>query len=445
MPKWAETGLTWMCRTAVGGVFLFSGFVKAIDPWGSLYKLEDYAAAMGIDTWPNLLLTGAFLLCCCEFMLGAFLLTGSFRRTSAVCSTLIMAVMLPLTLWIAIANPVADCGCFGDALKIGNWTTFWKNVVLMVMSLWLLFKNRTARCLIDPYLQWLSFTAIGVFIAFIAFAGYRYQPLIDFRDYKVGQPIGYSLDSLDDDAADADNAPWVFRYEKDGVTKDFGEDDVLPDEADGWKFVDRFQRPASDSASTAESATDKKISTDTHPLNAPNFMVWQDGDSAPLPVVDLDGSEHKVLLLMPSLQQVSVAETWRINSLHDWAESHGIYLAAIVSGSDADIAEWKDVSMARYPIYTADDTAIKSLVRGNPAVVYLHNDTIRWKSTLQSLRVEDFMSPDTSADPMAFARDNTTLLRNVSLIYVSVMAALIFLSFTPHLGRMLMIKKTTKR
>ena len=102
--KWWQTALTWLLRIAVGGTFIFSGIVKAIDPWGTLYKLQDYAAAIDLfAAGQSLLLTFAFILFILEFMTGVFLVTGSFRRFSPVMVLLFMAVMLPLTLWIAIA------------------------------------------------------------------------------------------------------------------------------------------------------------------------------------------------------------------------------------------------------------------------------------------------------------------------------------------------------
>lgn len=103
--------LTWIIRIVVGGVFIFSGFAKGIDPYGTLYKVEDYLSVLSLSVWPNLVLVGVFGLCALEFLAGVFLLTGCFRRSSVIIAGGIMAFMLPLTLWIAVSNPVADCGC----------------------------------------------------------------------------------------------------------------------------------------------------------------------------------------------------------------------------------------------------------------------------------------------------------------------------------------------
>ena len=123
--KWVKF-ITWFLREITGAVFVFSGFTKAVDPWGTLYKIEDYLGVMGLDIWPSIVKVGAFTLCAVEFIIGILLCFGTFRRTVCWGAAAIMCFMLPLTLWIAIYDPVPDCGCFGDALVISNWATFWK-------------------------------------------------------------------------------------------------------------------------------------------------------------------------------------------------------------------------------------------------------------------------------------------------------------------------------
>ena len=121
--------LTWLLRIAVGGVFIVSGLSKGIDPWGTFYKTSEYLTAMHIPIVElgNTVLTLVFLLFSSEFIIGVCLLTGCYRKAAPIFAALFMLVMLPLTLWIAIADPVSDCGCFGDFLVISNWATFIKN------------------------------------------------------------------------------------------------------------------------------------------------------------------------------------------------------------------------------------------------------------------------------------------------------------------------------
>lgn len=414
--RWTPV-ITWVLRIAVGIIFIFSGFVKAIDTWGTLYKITDYADAWGFDIWPNLLKVGAFFLCAIEFLLGVFLVTGCFRRGSAILSFLFMCVMLPLTLWIALFNPVSDCGCFGDAVILSNWATFWKNVPLFLATLWLARFNIKIRCLITPALQWIAFIATATFIFAVELAGYDYQPLIDFRPYPIGSAIAGSENDTD--------LEYKFIYRKGDVVQEF-DIDSLPDEEDGWEFIDRKL--------VGEEKENSKHSD--------GFHVWDGNEDVSDIVLNPEGK--RLILLMPELGNVTIATTWKINSLHDWATAHNIDMIAAVSGSPHDIENWEDLSMPDYPIYTADDTAIKELVRGNPAVVFTEDGIVKWKSSLKAINVDDFMATDTSANPMSFATDNHKILLNASLVYLAAMALLITFSLLPNLGKLIFRKKAVE-
>ena len=413
-------------RLLVGAVFIYSGFVKAVDPWGTLYKFEEYVTAMGIPMFHSLLVAGVFALCALEFCIGICALLGCYRRSTPICAAAMMAVMLPLTLWIAIADPVADCGCFGDALIISNWATFWKNVIISAAIVWLLRFNRRAVTVISPAFQWMAIIASLLFIFAISLYGYMVQPLIDFRPYEIGKPIaessaGKNADASNDDSADEDEQ-FVFVYEKDGEKKEFTVDDNLPDEEDGWKFIERKElSPKSKPIKNAKKGGDDAA-----------FRLWDNESGEDVTDKAIRHNGRQILLLMPDLKDASIAVTWNINSLYGWATKHNIDLIAVVSGTESDIADWKDLSMPEYPIYTADDTAIKEVARGNPAVVYTENGIVKWKSTLSSLNTDDFNAPGTPGDPKLFARNSSRTLFNLTAIYLAVMAVVIILSMTPR-------------
>lgn len=417
---------TWIIRLAVGSVFMFSGFAKAIDPYGTLYKVDAYLASMSLDIWPNLELVGVFALCAAEFLVGVFILTGCFRRSTAIIAAIIMAFMLPLTLWIAVSDPVDDCGCFGDAFVISNWATFWKNVALTAAIAWLVVYNKKCHWLVTPALQWIAFVATSIFIVIIELFGYISQPLIDFRPYKQGESI---IDF--ENQTHTEEPQFIFIYEKDGIRKEFRDTDVLPEESEGWEFIDRKELPRQQpTVSTAE--------------NGKSLRIWDKTGEEDVTEEAIGEKGMELLVMMPNLKEVSPATTWKLNSLYEWSIKNNVFMAAVVSGTPDEIDEWEDLSMASYPIFTADDTQIKEVVRGNPAVVYLVDGKIEWKSSLAAINIDDFLSPGTSTDAMTFGTDNMRILRNCLYTYLTIMAVLVFLSFTPAMKNFYLRKNREK-
>ncbi|MDE5954087.1 MAG: DoxX family membrane protein, partial [Duncaniella sp.] len=145
--------MVWTVRVVIGAVFVVSGFAKSIDPWGSYYKIYEYLDVWGWDIPSALVVLAAFALGGFEFVWGCLLLLGCYRRVAVWLLLLMMAFMLPLTLYIAIADPVADCGCFGDFWIISNTATFLKNIVITQLLLYLAVFNRRVDGLFFPYVQ----------------------------------------------------------------------------------------------------------------------------------------------------------------------------------------------------------------------------------------------------------------------------------------------------
>lgn len=178
-------------RVLLVAVFLFSGFVKAADPRGTAYKLVEYARFFGMDDWVNEYLTVAASigLASLEFLIGILLLLGIRRELAGWAVTVMLAILTPFTLFVAIKDPVQDCGCFGDAITLSNWQTFWKNVVLLVLAI-ALFRHRKE---LRPLLSYSSGFVLAVYamVLIVAFACYScyYLPALDFRPYKVGTEL----------------------------------------------------------------------------------------------------------------------------------------------------------------------------------------------------------------------------------------------------------------
>lgn len=402
--------ITWICRIIVGAVFIISGFFKSIDPWGTIYKVNDYLNVLELQLWPNLILIFVFSLCACEFLIGLFILLGCFRRGAIVAAIVIMAFMLPLSFWIAIANPVSDCGCFGEAFAISNWATFEKNIIIVVCLSWLFKFNQDAISLVAPALQWLCFLASFALIGFVEILGYYYQPLIDFRAY----PIGTKLNNSNEDEEDSTVS---FVYKKDDEERIFSEDDILPSEDSGWIFVNRIVNEGN------------KKYTDNQ------FRIWSVETDEDITDEILENDKDQLLILIPDLNSLSLSIGWQLNSLSDWASEKEIAVAAIISGNEHNIEEWADTAIPNYPIYKAEDTNIKILARGNPAIVFIKQGTIIWKSTLKALATDDFMQLNHSSTPMIFFHDNNRILINTVTIWSIIILSLMSMTFIGRLTK----------
>lgn len=410
-----------------GSLFIFSGFTKGIDVWGTVFKFNEYFSVWGYEIPDTLNAVVVFILCLVEFLTGFCLLFGCFRRTAPITAIFIMAVMLPLTLWLAVKNPITDCGCFGDAISLTNWQTFYKNVVITAGCVWLLIYNGKAINIINPYLQWIAVVASGAYLIAIAWLGYYYQPLIDFRPYKIGTEL---VDINDENPDEIDEDEYLrFIYEKNGERKEFTINDELPDEEDGWTFVERTYDVATNDTNIKQPDFSKK--------HLKNLRLFSEDGREDM-TEEVIGNGRQLILMIPKLAEVSAAKTWKINSFYDWCNDEGIEMLATVGGNPYEIALWKDISLAEYPIYTSDDTAIEEVVRGNPGIVYIEDGIIKWKSALKAINIDDFQNEAFTSDPMSFARNNSDILWNLTWVYVVIIAILILISFSPKLLKLIL-------
>ena len=180
-----------VCRFVLAVVFIFSGFVKAIDPLGTQYKIQDYLDAFGwAGIFPDSVsLLASALLGILEFCLGVYLFFGIRRIIAPRAVVAVMAVMTPLTFWLALFNPVSDCGCFGDAVVLSNWETFWKNLVLLAMSVVVLKWRKRIFPLVTTRFDWVIALYGFLYILGMQVYSYRDLPVFDFRPYYAGADI----------------------------------------------------------------------------------------------------------------------------------------------------------------------------------------------------------------------------------------------------------------
>lgn len=401
-------------RWAVGAVFIFSGLAKGIDLWGVIYKVSDYLDAFGWEWAMPYVDAVSVMVPVVEFTIGVLLFAGSFRRVSVWLALAIMAFMLPLTAYIAIYEPVADCGCFGEAWVISNTATFWKNVAITLALIFLLWKNRTVRSLYGPAVQWLTVVFPVVYLLVVMAIGYKSQPLMDFRPYRTGTYII-------GEHGGTDGVEYSFVYEKDGVRKQFPLEN-LPDTT--WTFVDREEYVPDTVVNLGKTV---------------NRIAFFDGDYDVTDEV-LPAEGDVLLLLIPDLSEVNVASTFRINEMYESLSDSGIMMICLTGGSDSEISDWREMSMANYPIYKMDDTVIKTMARGNPALVRVNDGMIVWKMSLDAVDLTDIHKMD------AETGDGFSALVGLTALLILLMAILLVVNRTPLLVKFtIRLKKNRKK
>ena len=212
---------------------MFSGFVKVIDPLGYGYKIADYLEAMNLSAIDGAALPLAIALSVLELVIGFSLFFNQLPKLGALGALLMMVFFTPLTLWLAIANPVSDCGCFGDALVITNWQTFFKNLVLLAMAILLFWQRKKLKTTYHTGIQWVIMFVVGFASLGLGLYCLKTLPIIDFRPYHIGANIAEGMVVPED--APKPVVESYFVYEKGGKQQEFTIDN-LPDST--WKFVD---------------------------------------------------------------------------------------------------------------------------------------------------------------------------------------------------------------
>ncbi|MCQ2051975.1 MAG: hypothetical protein MJY74_07220 [Bacteroidaceae bacterium] len=208
-------------RLITAFVFVFSGFVKASDPVGTSIKFHDYLVAFGAEGFFSTnqsLIMLACALAVVEFIIGVYLFLGIYKSGTTLSLLVIMAVFSPFTLYVALTDPVSDCGCFGDVVTLTNWQTFTKNVILLAMALLMFINKRRilpfVTSLTDGLVSWVTMILIVTYSIY----NVNHLPLLDFRPYKEGTNLKTNV--IDRPAQDYVNF-WLSDSNGQDCTKDF--------------------------------------------------------------------------------------------------------------------------------------------------------------------------------------------------------------------------------
>ena len=341
-------------RTLLGLLFVFSGFSKGVDPLGTTYVIHDYLEAYRLPGLTGLSLAGSFLLNMLEFTLGICLLANVKTKWTVIAVSLMMLFFTATTWYDAVANPVPDCGCFGKALVLTNWQTFYKNLVLDAAVLILLFSmNRMGNrrpAWIDALL------AGGAALLFLGFEyyNYRYLPVVNFLEWKEGvrlfpenpQPVQHFV---------------TYRNKETGQTQEYLLEDCPysdPGWIADWEFVDR--RDVDPNPQVVNINILDKVDDEDPGWDVTKDLLEMDQFLFLVAVYDLDEANPegmaKVAAAVKELKQAG-------------------YEACFLTASP--VAKADSVKQAYgledFMFYYSDNTAIKAVIRSNPGIVLLRN------------------------------------------------------------------------
>lgn len=359
--KTLDKAILTVIKFILGLVFIFSGFVKLIDPLGFTYKIDDYLTNFG-GLWLNIKYISFYIaiaLSLFEFILGLCFLFHIKLRTTSILALVFMAVMTPLTLYIAIYNPVTDCGCFGDALIISNWQTFFKNIfitgLIVVVLILPISKIKVFLSNIENnYI--LMFFGLGLALSIYC---YNHLPIIDFLPYKKGVSIPQAM--IVPEGMPKDVYETNFIYEKDGVKKEFTLENY-PKGDSSWVFVDQKTNLIS-----------KGYQAPIHDFSIVNAQY----DDITQDVIYYEG--YSYLLIMYDLNKASAEGAKRAEKIYQKYKDSATKFYALTASSDDEIALFKQTNGLSFPFCKTDPITLKTIIRANPGLILIKNGIITGK------------------------------------------------------------------
>ncbi len=397
-----------LCRLVVAVTFIFSGYVKSIDPLGTKYKIEDYLEVFNLAAYiPSYVTLGAaVLLGALEFCLGVFVLFAIARRVVSKLVFLFMVVMTPLTLWLAVGDPIQDCGCFGDALVLTNWETFYKNLVLLAASIVLCLRPLVMVRFISRSNQAIAVAYTVFFILVSAGRSLYTLPPFDFRPYHVGADIKKGMEIPED--AKGPEFKTTFILEKDGLRKEFTLDDY-PDST--WTFVD------SKSVQISKGYVP--------PIHDFSIQTIDEGEDITDSVLNYKG--YSFLLVSPHLEDADDSSFGDIEMLYEYSKTHGYPFYALTASTEKAIQYWRDTTGAEYDFYLTDEITLKTVIRSNPGLLLLKDGVVMGKWSCNNLPKLDSTS-DRLENTEYGSIPNVSMARKLSSVLLWYILPLVLLS-----------------
>lgn len=344
-----------ICRFAFGLLFIFAGFIKGIDPIGTALKIKEYIGAFHLDSLDFLSIPLSLILTWAEFLIGVAILKGLKMRLFSKIALAFIITFTLLTLWIAIANPVSDCGCFGEAIHLSNKATFIKNLILLGAALVIFFQRDKYHTIARPKVEWGYLGIYSILIIGLQIYSLMKIPQIDFGIYKPGTDLIARQQQYQEREYET-----TFIYSKDGEEKTFTIND-LPDST--WTFVDAKSVLVS---GAAEDASVDFSFIDSHGNPVGNEIVQQKG-----PVFFISIYNAKALGPRAVKKIMNLADTLYRHNLQLY-----IISANSVETTQALFEPYEQEDGRTYSILYSDYKAVISLNRSSGGLTYVNSGII---------------------------------------------------------------------
>ena len=341
-------------RIFIGIVFIFSSFSKAVDPLGSTYKFVDYFNAFGTTFFIPFALYLAILLSTAEFIIGVSLLFNVKIKIGAWSVLLFMSFFTVLTFILAIFNPVSDCGCFGDALILTNWQTFFKNLIIILPTIIIFLERNKFSSKYSNIEQWSIAGFFMLVMFYISIYSYRHLPIIDFRPYNIGTYIPNKMTMPEN--APQDEYKTLLYYKKDGKTKEFTLKNI-PDST--WTWVE---------------TKNTLLKQGYHPPIHDFTITTLDGSD--ITDLILDSDDYYFLLIAYNLETTNINYQNKINDFADYCQDNNFKFMCVTSATNKQIEDFQAKTNAQYEFCNADEITLKTIIRANPGLVLLKHGVI---------------------------------------------------------------------
>ena len=389
-----------ICRVLLGLVFIFSGFVKAVDPWGTAYKFTDYFTAFHMNVPETVSLILSIILSAMEFVLGGLLLANVWlakfvSRTVFV----VMGIFTFMTLYIAIKNPVTDCGCFGDAIELSNWQSFAKNVILILISIYVFVEAPYHIPRKSEVKNSIIFSFTLLFILAVSLHSIYHLPILDFRPYRVGADLESKM--VPPENSPADEYKTTFIYSKNGEDKVFDETNY-PWNDSTWTFV----------------SMDSRLIKKGYVPPIHDFILNVEGKGDIVPEI-LSNSNYSTILSVPKITNITNSQLLKISELIDELLAKGI---TPIFATPASKEEQRDISnfFGNRVIWALSDaTALKTMVRSNGGVVFISEGVIMAKFGKNNYpRLKEYKSISQMIQSRAFTLQTRFIVLILGLLFM---------------------------